>query len=264
MNTLHSYGWRRDAYDWRDESFALHYPRFRVLPKKTDLRGSQFPAVGNQTTLGSCTGWGIANGMLEQLNLKYDSLPDVDLSPLFLYQQELILEKAFGRDQGARIRDGFKVAAKIGCATEADWPYDISKFNTMPPQPVVDSAAKFKIRSYHRLSNLNDMKNCLAEGFGFVYGFIVRDSFERISSNGVMSMPKFWERILGGHCVFGCGYEDDESFISGRFYRGRLWPGGGYITFLNSWSTAWGDQGFGYMPYAYMKFPSVSDSWTAR
>jgi len=34
---------------------------------------------------------------------------------------------------------------------------------------------------------------------------------------------------------------------------------------MNSWSTAWGDQGFGYMPYTYLVDPDLAaDLWTVR
>ncbi len=264
MQTQHSYGWKKDIPDSRDNLYALHYAG-KPRPTKVNLVDQKIISpVGDQGSLGSCTGWGIGNGMMESLNLKYDFLPDTALSALFIYQMELIAMNAFGRDEGARIRDGMKVVANIGCAVEKDWPYEISRFGIKPNNAVIASASKFKIRTYHRLRTLDDMKGCLADGFGFAFGFIVRSSFETITNNGVMPMPGFWERYLGGHCVFGCGYEDDDSFVSGKWFSKKRWPGGGYLYVKNSWGVGWGENGFFKMPYAYINPVNVQDVWTAR
>lgn len=47
--------------------------------------------------------------------------------------------------------------------------------------------------------------------------------------------------FLGGHALVLCGYQDDTAA-----------PGGGWHIFRNSWSPAWGDGGYGYLPYAYL------------
>ena len=60
------------------------------------------------------------------------------------------------------------------------------------------------------------MKGCLADGFPFVFGFTVYDSFESaaVARTGVLQMPKPREGVVGGHAVLAVGYDDNiERFI---------------------------------------------------
>jgi hypothetical protein len=49
-----------------------------------------------------------------------------------------------------------------------------------------------------------------------------------------------WDVVFDGHAVALVGYGKGSDF-----------PGGGYFIFRNSWGTAFGDQGYGYMPFDY-------------
>lgn len=246
----HRYGAIPDKVDVRD---YLYRRTLRELPNSVDLRPLTSP-VRDQGDLGSCTGFAISTGMREFIENatkeKYSTL-----SPLFLYFEERKLEGTISQDAGAEPRDGMKVLTSLGCAPEADDPYDISKFIKAPSSAAVKDALVYTAASYHRLSTLADVQDCLAGGSGFVIGFDVYDSFENIGSDGKMPMPKAGEELLGGHAVFVCGYKVDTT-----------WPGGGYLIVKNSWGTAWGDAGFFYMPFAYVISTNpvyVSDMWVA-
>jgi hypothetical protein len=47
------------------------------------------------------------------------------------------------------------------------------------------------------------MRGCLAEGYPFVLGFTVYESFESdtVAQTGIVPMPRSGEQVLGGHCV---------------------------------------------------------------
>jgi len=95
------------------------------------------------------------------------------------------------------------------------------------------------------------MRSCLAEGFPFVFGFSVYESFEsdRVKSTGVVPMPKKGEKYLGGHAVMAVGYDQvRERFIV-----------------RNSWGARWGVDGYCYMPYAYLDNDDLATNfWTLR
>lgn len=95
------------------------------------------------------------------------------------------------------------------------------------------------------------MRSCLADGFPFVFGFTVYESFEsqQVAKSGVVSMPKPTERALGGHAVLGVGYNDAKKTFIVR----------------NSWGDDWGQKGYFIMPYKYLSDRNLADDfWTIR
>jgi C1A family cysteine protease len=180
---------------------------------------------------------------------------------LFIYYNERVIEGTVDSDAGAQIRDGMKSVAGVGycgenppppskCPANSLWPYDISKFKDKPPAPSYQCAANHKVDSYYSVTqNLADMKGCLAEGFPFVFGFTVYESFEQLTAPWVVPMPKQGETVVGGHAVLAMGYDDKEEVFLIR----------------NSWGPKWGIKGYFYMPYAYLLDDNLSDDlWTVR
>jgi C1A family cysteine protease len=242
-------GWLPDRPDHRDFLYGAIRKAPAKLPKSVDLRGPTLSAVENQGELGSCTANALA-GALEFLELK-SGQKFVDVSRLFIYYNERVLENSISTDSGAMIRDGIKSLVAQGVCSEEKWPYVISKFTKKPTPGCYSEAIRRKISSYHRLSTLSDMRACLAEGYPFVFGFSVYEGFEspKVAKTGVLNMPKSSERQLGGHAVCAVGYDDKEKRIIVR----------------NSWGTDWGMNGYFTMPYDYVSNRNLSDDfWTIR
>ena len=247
----YSYGYIPDVQDERDFMFQAVRPAAAPLPPSIDLRSLCSP-VRDQGQLGSCTGFAIAAGLREFLQIKL-GVPLAPLAPLFVYYEERFLEHTVNQDAGAQPRDGMKVLTKIGVSPEADDPYNVAMFTNKPSAKAATDAAKFKIAAYHRLKTLKDVQGALAGGNGIVMGFKVYESFEsdNVAKTGKMPMPAASEAVVGGHAVFIAGYQTDSST-----------SGGGYLIVKNSWSRGWGDSGYFYMPYAYVQPSLVSDLWT--
>ncbi len=218
------------------------------LPQNIDLRPA-CPPVEDQGQLGSCSANALA-GDLEFLELK-DKLPLVDLSRLFIYYDERVVEHTVNSDSGAMLRDGIKTLAKQGVCTEKTWPYIISEFTQKPSPTSYEEALQHQITSYHRILTTDDMRTCLAEGFPFVFGFSVYESFEspQVAKTGVVPMPQKGEQQKGGHAVVGVGYDDSQQRFIVR----------------NSWGPNWGMKGYFAIPYAYLADRNLSDDfWTVR
>ncbi len=243
-----AYGWVPDLPDHRDFMFAAAQPVPAQLPPCVDLR-SQCSPVEDQGKLGSCTGNAIV-GALEFLEVK-DKAPFVDLSRLFVYYNERVMEHTVKSDAGAQIRDGIKSVAKLGVCTEKKWPYIISKFAVKPTAACYKDALQHKITVYQRLQSVDEMRACVAEGYPFVFGFTVYESFEspEVAQTGVVQMPTKDEKVVGGHAVLGVGYDDNEKRFIVR----------------NSWGVDWGQQGYFTMPYDYLGNRGLAaDFWTVR
>jgi C1A family cysteine protease len=123
------YGWMPDIPDNRDIMFRKVYRVPATLPSSVDLR-PQCSKVEDQGQLGSCTANALA-GATEFLMIK-DKKPYADLSRLFIYYNERVIEHTVNQDSGAMIRDGIKTLAKQGVCTEKLWPYDIKTFTNKP------------------------------------------------------------------------------------------------------------------------------------
>ncbi len=121
-----------------------------------------------------------------------------------------------------------------------------------PPPRCYAEAVKHQAVLYHSVTqNLADMKGCLAEGYPFVFGFTVYESFQSpvVAQTGIVSMPQQGEAPVGGHAVLAVGYDDGRNVFIVR----------------NSWGTAWGAAGYCFMPYAYLLDDNLAtDFWTIR
>jgi C1A family cysteine protease len=243
------YGWLPDLPDHRDLFYSAVAPRMAALPRKVDMRSKCSP-VEDQGQLGSCTANALV-GALEFLELK-DGAKFSDLSRLFVYYNERVIEGTVDQDSGAFIRDGIKSLAKQGVCTEPEWPYKISRFTKKPSRACYPAAKKHRILSYHRITTVDEMRNCLAEGFSFVFGFTVYDAFESaaVAKSGVLNMPGPKEKMAGGHAVMAVGYDD----------------GARRFIIRNSWGSDWGQKGYFTMPYDYLSPDSnlADDFWTVR
>src|ERR1041385_2067204 len=98
-------GWIPDLPDHRDKLYGVVRPVPPTLPRTVDLR-PQCSAVEDQGNLGSCTGNALA-GAVEFLENK-DAVAFTNVSHLFIYYNERVLEHTVHADAGAAIRDGIR------------------------------------------------------------------------------------------------------------------------------------------------------------
>lgn len=258
---VHRYDWKPDLPDHRDLKFSDHNLLGAVhLPAMVDLR-SQMPPVVDQGQTSSCTSNALAAAMgfleLRSINNKIASAEVFDpsqftpYSRLFIYWNERLIEGNTDQDGGAMIRDGVKSLAGYGGCKETTWAFEPSMLLKKPSDDAYDEAHNHRLTSYSRLETLQDMKQCLAMGFPFVFGATIYDSFESpfVATSGNVPMPSKREECLGGHAICCVGYDDARQVFIVR----------------NSWGTSWGDKGYCYFPYAYMaNLDLCSDFWTLR
>ena len=244
------YKLKPDTEDLRDKVFRSSQFKLKLLPRIVDLR-SNCSQVVDQGELGSCTANAIASGLREYWENLSGEL--TQLSRLWLYWEERVIEGTVNEDAGAYIRDGMKILQKLGCAPEVDWPYDITKYRQTPPEKATTDAIQFKITEYHRVTNLSMLRTALADGYPVVIGIKVYKSFEsdQVAQTGIVPLPKRGDQFLGGHAVLAVGYKDDAKSDQG------------VVICRNSWGESWGDNGYFYLPYSYFA-NNVTDMWTGK
>ena len=242
------FGWLKDRPDARDWMWSGVRSVPTRLPRSVDLSRGCSP-VENQGRLGSCTANALV-GALEFLELR-DGAPFTDLSRLFVYYNERVVEHSVASDSGAMLRDGIKTLAKTGVCRERLWPYRPGLFSSRPPAAAYAAALDHQVTAYRKLLTVAEMRACLAEGFPFVFGFTVYESLQsdRVARTGEIPLPDITERAVGGHAVLAVGYDDAR-----QVFRLR-----------NSWGRGWGRSGYGTIPYEYLDRRNLSDDfWTIR
>lgn len=254
---------QRDVHNHEHLYWSFTTTPGKKLPVEVDLSG-MFPAVFDQGKLGSCT----ANAILAAF--QYEAIkqkePDMgNLSRLYEYYRarENLMPPSTSEDSGTSLAVSVYCLNKFGVCDEKDWPYDVTKFSQEPPKEATEKAKYHKCVDYRRLTpNHDQMRACLAEGYSFVLGIAVFDTMMTldVGKTGIVPMPRLTEetvdgkklaadKLLGGHAICCVGYDDKK-----KLYK-----------FRNSWSEAWGDKGYGYLPYAFVENDNLAyDMWSIR
>ena len=271
------YGWVPDRPDPRDKLYSAIQPKIET-PEFVDLRG-RCSAVEDQGAIGSCSGNAVA-GMLEFLENKNAGqaytvkklnpcekflcalgfkaegcdgrIPFTgfkDVSRLFIYYNARALDGIQNADNGASLRSALKAVNSIGYCWEEVWPYTLSKVNVKPPDVAYQDAQLKKVLDYSSLLVRDEMLTCLADGYPFIIGISIFESFETsdVRRTGIVPMPSPREASRGGHAILIVGYDKKTERFLAR----------------NSWGSMWGMSGYFTIPFDYIA-GYAWDAWTIR
>jgi C1A family cysteine protease len=274
INGKYWMGWRPDYPDFRDytlttDKVKLIFGKTGVLktdkgslPKSADLRKWCSP-VEDQAQLGSCTA-NAGVGMVEYYERKAFG-KHIDASRLFLYKatRDLMHEKG---DSGGTLRSTMGALALFGAPPEEYWPYDIKKFDEEPPNFCYAFGLNYQSLKYVRLDPadsqykdiLTQIKTNVAADMPAMFGFTVYSSIAQADKDGKIPYPSKGEKIEGGHAIMAVGYDDSMKIKNAA--DGKQTTGAFLIR--NSWGTAWGDNGYGWLPYDYLLTGLAQDWWT--
>lgn len=196
--------WQPDLPDFRDYPFTGSIA-VESLPASVDLRPSGYLHTDSVAT---------DNPILE----------------LFAF----VVRKEFGPSQVlSKLRTGFGSSVKNSLSTSirSEVKLIAQRFLLLPT-------------NYSRLAvNTDTMKQCLADGYPFVFGFTTYTSFD--SSTGQIDIPLESESVIGNKIMLAVGYDEQNVIL--KTYDGL------------------GDNGYYYMPYAYIANNNLCDDfWTVR
>lgn len=216
-----------------------------ALPEWIDLSDG-LPPVGSQGQQASCVGWAIAYYYRSfQEGVENNRAPAnwaEILSPAYVYNQRTTGNCS--RDTGMTMPEGLRIAVSQGIAPWASMPYDGADTCSGPSADARAEAALYTSEGYLNLfagsgtANLHLLKEHLVSGDPFLIAVPVYSDFYRATSrNAVIDVPKQNSTFYGGHALTVVGYDEARQTFK----------------FVNSWGTRWGESGFGYLTYAFVK-----------
>lgn len=202
-------------------------------------------AVRDQGDEGTCVAFASVVGVKEYFDKK-EYRKTIRLSPRYVYDW---CKKSDGapEEEGTYPRVAMKVLFKYGACFESCWPYQAHQKN-FPCAEAASQARTYRIKAYARINGLAQMKRSLVINGPFLAGVKVFDSWftKKALKTGVIAFPGPSDEVRGGHAICIIGYDDSQKIFK----------------FKNSWSSKWGDAGYGYLDYKYIQRYCL-DAWSA-
>lgn len=233
----------------------------QVTNDKVSLRGG-FPPIENQLETNSCA----ANAAVALMEyFERDSTGHyVDHSRLFLYKVSRRLANLVG-DIGTTVRATMGGMAIFGVPPEQYWPFDVSRVDDEPPAFCYAFAQSFQALTYFRLDTvgttndelLDRVLTTLEAGIPCMFGFTTFPALMH-PPDGRIAYPSPVDVTGGGHAVLAVGY-DTTMEITHPVTNERTT---GAIEIRNSWGSAWGENGYGWLPFKYITNGLAVDWWS--
>jgi C1A family cysteine protease len=145
---------------------------------------------------------------------------------------------------------------RCGIPPERYWPYEASRVGEQPDAFLYSFDQPYRDIRYVRLDGRNStgretlqgLKAFLRAGFPCCFGFSVPSS---LTDDGQIPYRPTFDSPLGGQAMVAVGYDD-------RWLRGSR----GALLVRSSWGSVWGDNGYGWLPYAYVEERLAVDFFT--
>ncbi len=240
-------------------SLLKQYNTPKLLPESVD-NSAYLPPVDSQGGQGSCVAWAVGyymraeleNFAAERTDPAQKALNCNRFSPAFLYN--MIHSPG---DHGAYYADAFEALATFGCCSWDTMPYTDTNYTRWPAEVAFmesmryrtgadDSTANYYYEDMKTDSNMNDIKQLLANGKAVIISIFVYTPYSSLNesddeytiANGLAG------KMGGGHAQCVIGYDDNHQTADGM----------GAFRVVNSWGTNWGDHGFYWISYKAVRF----------
>lgn len=257
----------------RNEAMKKEYPKLTKLPSQNEEDLIPFfSEVADQENFNSCTAHA-GTALIEYFeNRTHGSFEKK--SRMFLYKATRNLLNLEG-DTGAFIRSTMKAMVLFGVPPESYWRYEKNNIKDEPPAFLYSFAQNYQTIQYYRLDKFDSpysenpekrfaefmklIKENILKGLPMMFGFTVYSNIKKSFQDGIIQYPEKGNGNIGGHAVVAIGYDDNKK-LPGTDKSGK--PLKGAIKIRNSWGTEWGEQGYGWLPYEYIKSGLTKDWWS--
>ena len=216
------------------------------VPAEFDM-SKDFPTPGDQGQQGSCVGWAVGYALKsfqERRERNWTNWDDTKrMSPAFVYNQV----KVGGCGDGARIADALGLLSSDGSAAWTDQPYRQEDCDQLPSALTKQNAAMNRIAGWFRVNpqDITIVKANLSAGMPILVGMGLDRNFQELDGDEIWNGSPDASAL--GHAMVVVGYSDKRQAVK----------------VINSWGTAWGDGGFGWISYdAFMR--AVREAYVAQ
>lgn len=231
--------------DHQEADFDETYQPKTVTEKSIDLR-DKFTPIKDQGQIGACTVFAITSIFEYILKKNFNEVHD--LSESFVYYNVRHAEGEEHEDTGSSYQDVIKSMGSEGICSEKMHPYTENLAAIPSDEAYLDGKTRRIVKAMNVKVNENDIKSAIQDGYPVavslkVYGSFSSTTFSgkgsKVKSSGFVTYPSD-EEIASGefgyHAMVIVGYTDDSKHFVVR----------------NSWGKNFGDNGYCYIPYAYI------------
>jgi C1A family cysteine protease len=208
------------------------------LPDRVDLRSS-LPTIRDQGARSTCLAFAVTAAHEVIRNGQSGIIEDLSEEVLYWGCKQVDGD----REPGSVFTSASAALMQWGQPLEELWPYNDNRDDTdlsyKPPDGALDGATCFKAPMRRIPANIQSIKTWLSRGYSVALGIILCQGFY-IPFQGTIPMPTSDEELTEGHAVLVVGYENGS--VSGE----------GFLILRNSWGLDWGEEGYGYLPFAYV------------
>lgn len=210
-----------------------------------DRRADLLP-VRNQGRRDTCVAFAVTAGheLLDGSN--------VQLSVEFLYWGAKKYDRLPPGTNPTTLSAAGAALAVLGQSDETLWPYDDRRdpwaATYKPPDDAVKAALSRRQTTGRSLSTPTsvEIRSALERNEVVVLGVRLFSTWHFLGASALIETPKPGSAELGGHAVLVAGYDD------------RIAPSDGLFVIRNSWGREWGQDGYGYLSYAYVDAHALS------
>lgn len=232
------HGNRYKPYTHTEEPLESDYsPSNLNLAASADLR-KYFSVIKDQGEQGACASFSLVSVFEYFLSNEISKIED--LSEAFVYYNARERAGDTDSDTGATLQSIIKTMTDNGVCIEELCPYNEKEYSQKPTEEAYSDGAKRKVISALNVpTDVSTIKSAINEGYPVVASFRVFDSLAK-NTAGFVAMPTEKERNSDKedyHAMVICGYSDKQ----------------GYFIVRNSWGKDFGDNGYCYIPYAYIR-----------